>query len=233
MKKMGANKHHTKYIVAILATILMVPYMFGTYDINMQASSSITAYAEDDIPNNQSYDSQNTVIADPNKPEKPDANSVFGDARVVPDSTGYSSDIGNLLQKITSFIVSACNYIFIFGLIIHFAIESVMLAFPVMATVMSTKVPVQLYSHECAKVCGVTHSYGSDGKSSGGGVGSGGNSGSGKDGDKGFLSKFMGYAKERMITLILAGLLLVLCATNVMPLLINTAINWIIGLFIK
>jgi len=178
------------------------------------------------IPNN-SPEYNSGSIGDDAKPNRPSASDVFGDATIQPDSTGFSDDIGNVLSMITSFIIKTCNYVFIFGLLIHFAVESVMMAFPIVATTMATRIPIQLFSNECAKVCGVKYSYKPGGQ---GGDGAAQQSSGGDGKDKGFVGKFTEYFKERMITLILCGVILVMCATGIMPWLINTAINWIIGL---
>lgn len=236
MNKVRGRSPCLKFIVAAMASIIM---SLGVTNLNYDcpvSSQSMIVYAVDGIPDNQSYDNSNAEVPNQGGLQKPDANDVFGNAQITPDHTGYSDGIGNILQKIASFIVATCNYIFIFGLIIHFVVESIMMAFPVMATVMSTKVPVQLYSHECAKVCGVTHSYNAGGKGPGsGGPGGGGPGASANNGngEQGFVGKFSVYIKERMIILILAGVLLVLCSTGLMPKIITMAINWLIGLFVK
>lgn len=193
---------------------------------------SFSVHAEE-IPNNSPvYDQGN--YSPGNKPNTPNAADVFGDGIVGPDTTGLSEEVGAVLQTITNFLISTANVVFIAGMLIYFVIESLMMAFPIVATLMATKVPIQLFSNECAKVCGVKYSYkpggaqGGVGGDSGAGVG-----GNGNDKDATFVSKFTTYAKERMITLIICGVILVMCATGLMPYVINTAINWILGLFFK
>lgn len=233
MKRVNKRNPCLKFILMAFMFAFTLTGLSSNADYLMP--NTVVTYAVDEIPNNDVYGNQGANQN--NKVSKPDANSVFGDAQITPDSTGYSEGIGNILQKGASFIVATCNYIFMFGLIVHFAIESVMMAFPIMATVMSTKVPYQLYSHECAKVCGVTHNYQAGGGNgvggSGGGVGSGASANTNNGEQQGFVGKFTSYFKERMVTLILAGVILVMCATGLMPMLINAGINWVIGLFIK
>ena len=204
-------------------------------------SGGLNAHAVDEVPNNAPVYSEGGESSDPDKPAKPNANDVFSGAEVGADSTGFSDDIGNLLSKVTNFIIKTCNYLFAFALIIHFAVESLMMAFPIFATLMSTKVPVQLFSNECAKVCGVKYSYKAGGGvgSTAGGVGSADASGGvgsagGSDGKKNtFLGKFTVYFKERMFTVIICGALLVAAATGILPWIVNTAINWLLGLIFK
>ena len=208
-------------------------------------SNSIIAYADDggipqntpsipDNPGNGGGVAEQVPAVEDDKPAKPDARDVFGDGLVGEDTSGYADSISGMLQKFVNFLIKLCNYIFIFAMIIHFAIESLMMAFPIIATLMSTKIPIQLFSNECAKVCGVTYSYssgnGMNGGPGGAGVGSGG--GVGGDGNaEGFTGKFVVYFKERSITLIVCGLLLVMCTTGLLPWILNTVINWILGIF--
>lgn len=207
-------------------------------------STSIIAYAEDDVPNNTPvYPGDDSNTDDGRKPKKPDAYDVFGDVSVGEDTTGLSDTFGAALQAGTNMLVKACNLLFIFALICHFAVESCMMAFPSIANLMATKVPVQLFSNECAAACGVKYSYRPGGGGPGGpgggpgsaaadaGGGPGGNGPNAKN--KSFAAKFSVYFKERMITLILCGTALVMTTTGILPWLINTCINWLIGLFFK
>lgn len=195
-------------------------------------------HATGDVPENAPVFSQEES-EDPNKPDKPDANDIFGDAKVGPDETGYADGAGDVLGKVVSFFIKLANYLFAFALIVHFTTDALMMAFPMFATLFATKVPIQLFSNECAQVCGVKYSYkpGGAGTGVGGAVGTAdtsGGVGSAADGKKkGFLGKFIPYAKERMFTLIICGALLVMSATGILPWIINTAINWLLGLFIK
>lgn len=199
---------------------------------------SLNTYATDSIPNNAPvYNGGEAGDVDPDKPDKPNANDVFSGAEVGVDSTGYADGIGELLSKVVNFLVNLINYLFAFALIVHFAVDALMMAFPMFATLFATKVPIQLFSNECAQVCGVKYSYkpggnGSGGVGSAGAVDSGGGVGSagGNNKDKGFLGKAIPYAKERLVTLIICGLLLVMAGTGVLPWIINTAINWLLGL---
>lgn len=209
-----------KLLFLILCSVLML--FVPSFDVHAE-----------NIPNNSPAYSQGDYTPD-NKPNSVDAADVFGSGIVGVDNTGLSNEVSAVLQTITNFLVSVANLVFIFGMIIYFVIESLMMAFPIIATLMATKVPIQLFSNECAKVCGVKYSYKPGGAQ--GGVGGGNDSGGvgGGDGkDTTFLSKFTTYAKERMITLIICGVILVMCATGLMPYVINTAINWILGLFFK
>ena len=188
------------------------------------------AHAEDIPDNNPVYDDYETPgNGNSGNFQAPDANEVFGGIRVGRDDTGLSSKLQEVLNVGVAFVISAANIIFMAFLLIYFAIECLMMAFPFIATVMASKVPVQLFSNECAKVCGVKYSY----KPGGGGEGAQAASGGDANGKKDtFMAKFTTYFKERMITLIICGVILVLCATGLMPKLISLAINWIIGLFI-
>lgn len=200
-----------------------------------------SAHAENGVPDNAPVYSGDTQEPDPNKPKKPDANDVFAGAEVGPDSSGYADGAGALLSKITNFLVALINYCFAFALVIHFSVDALMMAFPIFATFFATKVPFQIFSHEAAKVCGVKYSYKPGGAGGVGGVGGGvgtadaggGVGGAGDTKQKGFIGKVVPYLKERMFTLIICGALLVMSATGILPWLINTAINWLIGLFIK
>lgn len=227
----------TKRTNVFIRVVLIVYAVFMVFCQSCELSVSATG----EVPNNAPVYNDSAGAADPDKPDKPNANDVFAGAEVGTDSTGFSDDIGSLLSKITNFIIKTCNYLFAFALIIHFAVEALMMAFPIFATLMSTKVPVQLFSNECAKVCGVKYSYkpGGAGVGSSGGVGSadtnggvgGNNSADGKKST--FVAKFTTYFKERMFTVIICGALLVAAATGILPWIVNTAINWLLGLIFK
>lgn len=214
--------------------------MYAVFTIFM-APVTLNTYATGDVPDNAPVYSEDSGSVDPDKPNKPNANDVFSGAEVGPDGSGYADGIGELLSKVVNFIVNLINYLFAFALIVHFAVDALMMAFPMFATLFSTRIPIQMFSNECAQVCGVKYSYKPGGGAGVGGVGGGvgtadaggGVGGTGDNKKKGFLGKFIPYAKERMITLIICGALLVMSFTGILPWIINTAINWLIGLFFK
>ena len=197
-------------------------------------------HATGDVPENAPVYSQEET-EDPGKPDKPDANDIFGDATVGPDETGYADGAGEVLGKVVSLFVKIANYLFAFALIVHFTTDALMMAFPMFATLFATKIPIQLFSNECAQVCGVKYSYKPGGGAGVGGASGGvgtadasGGVGSAADGKKkGFIGKVIPYARERLVTLIICGSILVMSFTGILPWIINTAINWLIGLFIK
>ena len=211
-----------------LCLCLLVFSPIGIRGSTEGTSISISASANGIPDNTPVYD--NNTDGDTSV-SRVDARDVFGDVELGPDTTGISGSVKNGLQTFFSLVINIANPVFVFGMLIHFVVDALMMAFPVVASFMSTKCPIRLFSRECAKVCGVTYSYSSGGDSgSSGGIGGGGDSGGEGDG-KGFMTKVVPYLKERGITLIICGALIVMCSTQMMPKLIYAGIDLLLGFF--
>jgi hypothetical protein len=220
---------NTSLLKRVFLMLLMLVLMV------LSMPSNLSAYAEGDgIPNNapvyQDSDSSSSI-------SKPDANDVFGESPITVDSTGWSDGLNSILQKIVAFCLNLAVYVFSSFLLIHFVADALIMAFPVVGMFLSTKMPFQIFSNEAARLANVRFSpkkgNGQGGVGGAGDGGAGGVGGAGDNKDATFLSKFKTYAKERGLTVIICGVLIVATYTGVLTWLINLAINFIIGLIVK
>lgn len=199
--------------------------------------TSVKAYAEDGIPENAPVfqGDESGGNADADKPAKPNANDVFGDVTVTQDSTGLSDEVGGFLSVVCSFIMKCVIYAFGVFLPLHFAVDALIMAFPIAGTFFATKVPFQLFSNEAGKLAGIKF-VGNKSGDKNGGVGSAeasGGVGGGGDKNNTFFAKIKVYISERGLTVLVCSLLLVATYTGLLTWLVNSAVNSVIGLFYR
>lgn len=199
---------------------------------------AMRTYAENGIPENAPVfqdDNGNNGNADADKPAKPNANDVFGDVTVTDDSTGLSDEVGGFLSVACSFIMKCVIYAFGVFMPLHFAVDALIMAFPIAGTFFATKVPFQLFSNEAGKLAGIKF-VGNKSGDKNGGVGSAeasGGVGGGGDKNNTFFAKIKIYISERGLTVLVCSLLLVATYTGLLTWLVNSAVNSIIGLFYR
>jgi hypothetical protein len=187
----------------------------------------ITINAES-IPDNSSSSSGQSGNGLDLKPV--DANDVFGSGIEAKDESGYADAINSIGISIMKFLVNTCVYLFAIFFTIVFVVDCVCIPFPALNKLFAEKVPIQLFSNEAAAITGISYTHDS---------GSGGNSApppptpNGGNAEQSLVGKYMAYARDRAITLIFSGLLMVLTYTGLMQDLLNFAINAIVGLIVK
>ena len=159
------------------------------------------------------------------------ANDVFHSEEFTgQDQTGWATVAGGYLELIARFISNTCVYIFAAFLTIVCVVDAVIIPFPIVGQFFATKVPIQLFSNEAAEVAGVTFTPSGENGSSGGMGGSSNSSGNANGDTK---SKYKTYLIERSKALIFSGVLMFMTYTGILSVLLNKAIDFIVGFFVE
>jgi hypothetical protein len=217
-----------KFIPLMLSLILMTSsgYCLSASATELSNSlNNVDVYYVASVPNNEApvYNNES------NGYKGISAEDVFHSSDFTgQDQTGYAEQAGNWLQVAAKFVITICVYLFAAFVTIGCGVDALVLAFVPAGWFFANKVPIQLFSAEASEISGVVHSYGSDSKGSGGMGGNSGGSGSKED----RKSKFRAYFLARGKVLIACGLYLTMTYTGLLSMLLNKAIDFIVGLIV-
>lgn len=186
----------------------------------------IPSFAES-IPNNEIQQVENNDNRSANglDLEPVDAEDVFGPGFTAKDESGYADEINLVGVSIMKFIVSTCVYLFAIFFTIIFIVDCVCIPFPAINKFFAEVVPIQLFSNEIVPITGISYSKG--GKEGGSAPPP---SSDGNNKDATLANKYITYAKNRALTLVFTGLIMVMTYSGLMQTLLNLAINAIVGL---
>lgn len=140
------------------------------------------------------------------------------------DETGLSTTFSYYIQLVVKFIINLCVYTFAGFLTLMCVVDAICIPFPIVAQFFATRLPIQLFSNECAEVTG--YSYSSNSKSSESGGMNAGSSNSGSD-NSSVGEKYKTYVKKRAVALIFSGLLMTVTYTGLLSVLLTKVVAFL------